>query len=111
MGIETFPEIENFQKLPRRVIVKGGTSTFEERDGARLSGLVINNIGHPIRDLRVHVVIFDENKIPQINLSTVPDPDGLPQGGIGAFSFHVQDHPAPIHDYYLYANWRFDDRQ
>ena len=110
MGIETFPEIENFQKLPRQVIVKGGTSTFSEGDGARLNGIVINNIGNPIRDLRVHAVIFDPNKMPVLSTSTAVDPDTLAQGGIGEFAFHLKEHAQPISDYHLYANWKFDDR-
>lgn len=111
MGIETFPEIESFQKLPRQVIVKGGSSTFDETAGAALSGIVINNIGHAIKDIRVHVVIFNERKIPILNAGTVPDPEALPQGGIASFNFKIQDHPEKIIDYYLYVNWRFDDRE
>ena len=93
MGIETFPEIENFQKLPRQVIVKGGSSTFSEPEGARLHGIVINNIGHAIRELRVNIVVFDQQKIPLFNTSTVADPEALPQGGISSFSFHLPDYP------------------
>lgn len=111
MGIETFPEIESFQKLPRQVIVKGGSSNFNERDGAWLRGIVINNIGHTIRDIRVNVVIFDKKKLPLLNVSTAADPEALPQGGIGSFTFQVENYPEPITDYYLYSTWKFDDRE
>ena len=62
MDIEAFPEIENFQKLPRHVIVKGGSSTFDQKQGSELRGIVINNIGNTVRDIKVHIVIF-ENKV------------------------------------------------
>ena len=111
MGIEAFPEIESFQKLPRQIIVKGGSSTFDEREGAELRGIVINNIGQPIRGLTVHVVIFDSQKIPVLNTGTTAEPDFLPQGGISSFVFRIKDYPREITDYYLYANWKFDDRE
>ncbi len=111
MGLETFPEIENFQKLPRQVIVKGGSSTYDAKSGAELRGIVINNIGHTIRNLRVNLVIFDKQKIPLHNSSIEADPANLPQGGIGSFAFRIQDYPKAITDYYLYTNWRFDDRE
>ena len=111
MDIETFPEIENFQKLPRQVIVKGGASTFSRGDGARLSGIVINNIGHTLRDVRVYSVIFNANKLPLLSLSAASEPDTLVQGAIGSFTFHIKDYPEQIADYHLYANWKFDDRE
>ena len=61
MGLETFPEIESFQKLPRQVIVKGGSASFSARDGAELRGIVINNSGSSIRDVRVSLVVFVVN--------------------------------------------------
>jgi len=109
MGLETFPEIENFQKLPHQVIVKGGGSSFNAAEGAELRGIVINNIGNPIRDVKVNVVIFDEHKIPILNTSVVSNPNILPQGAIATFVFQLKDFPGVISDYYLYANWRFDD--
>ena len=109
MGLETFPEIESFQKLPHQVIVKGGGSTYSEQEGAELRGIVINNIGHTIRDVKVNVVIFDRQKIPVLNISTRPEPQTLPQGGIAPFIFRVKDYHQKILDYYLYVNWRFDD--
>ena len=111
MGLEAFPEIENFQKLPRQVIVKGGSSTFHEQEGAELRGIVINNIGHAIRDLRVNVVILDEKGIPVLSTGVEPEPGALPQGGIGSFTFRLKNYPQCISDYHLYANWKFDDRQ
>jgi hypothetical protein len=110
MGIEAFPEIESFQKLPRQVIVKGGTSTFDEKQGATLRGIVINNIGSNIRDLRVNVVILDAKGIPVLSTSTSPEPQEVPQGGISSFSFHIEDYPEKISNYHLYADWKFDDR-
>jgi hypothetical protein len=111
MGIEAFPEIESFQKLPRQVIVKGGSSSFSEGSGAELRGIVINNIGHSIQDIRANIVIFDEKKIPVLNSSTAVNPSRLPQGGIGTFVFQIKDYPQQISDYYLYSGWRFDDRE
>lgn len=109
MGIETFPEIENFQKLPRQVIVKGGTSSFDEKEGAQLRGIVINNAGHAIKDVRVHMVIFDAHKIPVLSTSTGIEPDTLPQGGIGNFIFQLKEHDQKISDYHLFTSWKFDD--
>ena len=109
MGMEAFPEIESFQKLPRQVIVKGGTSTFDRRHGATLCGIVINNTGHAIRDVRVNVVIFDRKKLPLLNTSIAADPGTLPQGGVANFIFELKDHPAEISDYHLYTNWKFCD--
>jgi hypothetical protein len=111
MGLEAFPEIESFQKLPRQVIVKAGGSTFSEKEGAELRGIVINNIGQSIRDLRVHAVILDENKLPVMSTSIDPAPSLLPQGAIGSFTFQFKEYPHRITDYHLYANWKFDDRE
>ncbi len=110
MGLEAFPEIENFQKLPRQVIVKGGNSTFTDQ-GAELRGIVINNIGHPIRDLKVQVVILDDKGIPIMSAGVTPDPESLPQGGISAFTLEIKNYSQKISDYYLYSNWKFDDRE
>ena len=110
MGIETFPEIENFQHLPRQVIVKGGSSIYDEREGAILQGIVINNIGQTIRNLRVNLVIFNEKKIPLMSASTTPHPDTVQQGGISTFSFQVKDYPREIRDYHLYTDWNFHDK-
>lgn len=111
MGLETFPEIENFQKLPHQVIVKGGGTIYNEKDGAELRGIVINNIGHTIRDVKVHVVLFDGEKIPILNTSIRPEPQLIPQGGIAPFLFRFPDHKEKVVDYYLYANWKFDDHE
>ena len=110
MDIEAFPEIENFQKLPRQVIVKGGGFTASGASGNELRGLVINNIGHPIKDLRVHVVIFDARKIPQLSTSVAANPDRLDQGGMANFLFELKDYPHKVTDYHLYAGWKFDER-
>ena len=111
MGLETFPEIESFQKLPHQVIVKGGNSSFSASEGAELGGLVINNIGNTICGLKINIVVFDQNKIPVLNASITSNPDPLAQGGIYNFTFRLQEYPQRIDDYYLYANWRFDDRE
>ena len=110
MSIEAFPEIESFQKLPRQVLVKGGTSTFEKEKGATLRGIVINNIGHNIKDLRVSVVVLDTNGLPVLNAGLAPEPQELAQGGISSFLFHLKDYPEKISNYHLYANWKFDER-
>ena len=111
MGIEEFPEIENFQKLPKQVIVKGGSSTFDAHKGAELRGIVINNIGHAIRNAVVHVVVFDQHKIPLLSTSVPSEPGELAQGGIGSFLFQLKDLKEKINDYHLYTSWRFDDRE
>src|SRR3989338_4383617 len=84
MDIEAFPEIENFQKLPRRVIVKGGGFTLAGSRTSELRGLVINNIGNPICGIVVNLVVFDANKIPQLSTSVPASPDRLDQGGIAS---------------------------
>ncbi len=111
MGLEAFPEIESFQKLPRQVIVKGGSSTYSEKDGAELRGIVINNIGHAIRDIRVQVVILDELGIPVMSTGTEPIPAQLHQGGIASFTFKVENYTRKISDYHLTVNWKFDERE
>lgn len=110
MDVEKFPEIESFQKLPHRVIVKGASSRFDPKEGAELRGIVINNTGHTIRDVSVNLVVFDERETPLFNTSTVPDPPILPQGVIGSFLFQLKDHPEEIKNYYLYPSWKYDDR-
>jgi hypothetical protein len=109
MSIEQFPEIETFQKLPHRVIVKGGSSGLNSKGRAELRGIVINNVGQPIRHIKVFLVIFDEQDLPILNKSTTATPDSLPQGAIGSFTFAVDGHGKEITNYYLYANWKYDD--
>ena len=109
MGIEQFPEIETFQKLPRKVIVKGGSSGFDSKGRPELRGIVINNAGHPIRDAKVSLIIFNEHEIPILNKSAIPDPNALPQGGIASFTFTLDDYDQEIKNYYLYAHWKYDD--
>ncbi len=111
MGIEQFPEIESFQKLPRRVIVKGASSRYDSKEGTELRGIVINNLGHTIRDVSVNLVVFDEKETPQFSTSTTPEPSILHQGSIGSFVFRITDHPAEIKNYYLYTSWKYDDRE
>ena len=111
MSFESFPDIENLQHLPRRVIVKGGASSFSEQEGAQLKGIVINNIGQSIRNVRVSVVIFNEKKIPVLNTSTTPIPAEIPQGGISRFSFQIKDFDKEITDYHLFTDWSFDDNE
>ena len=109
MGIEQFPEIETFQKLPRKVIVKGGSSGFDSKGRPELRGIVINNAGHPIRDIKISLILFNADEIPILNKSTQPDPTALPQGAIGSFTFVLEDFEGEIKNYYLYANWKYDD--
>ncbi len=109
MGIERFPEIESFQKLPHRVIVKGGSSQFDPKEGAELRGIVINNIGHPICKVSVNLVVFDDREMPILNTSIEPDPAQLPQGAIGSFVFQLKDFHEEIKKYYLYPSWKYDE--
>jgi hypothetical protein len=109
MDVEAFPEIEDFQHLPRSVIVKGGKTSFRPEDGAELRGIVINNIGQAIRNIRVQVVIFDDRKIPMLNTSVAPEPDMAPQGGISSFVFKLKEYPYEIKDYHLFTHWSFDE--
>ena len=111
MGIAEFPEIESFQKLPHRVIVKGGGSRFDPKDGAELRGIVINNIGQTIRDVSVNLVVFNERENPILNTSIAPDPAVLPQGAIGSFLFRLKDFPGEIKKYYLYPSWKYLDKE
>ncbi|MBI4115308.1 MAG: hypothetical protein HY447_01900 [Candidatus Omnitrophica bacterium] len=111
MGIEQFPEIESFQKLPRRVIVKGGSSRFDPAEGAELRGIVINNTGHTIQEVSVNLVVFDEREMPLFNTSIAPDPAILPQGAIGSFLFRLKNVQSEIKKYYLYPSWKYDDKE
>ncbi len=110
MDVDAFPEIEDFQHLPRNVIVKGGQTSFHPEEGAaELRGIVINNIGQTIRNLRVHVVLFDHRKIPVLNTSISPQPDTVPQGGISPFVFQFREFAQEIRDYHLFTNWSFGE--
>lgn len=109
MGIQEFPEIETFHKLPRRVIVKGGSSGFNAQGKPELRGIVINNVGHVVKDVRVSLIIFNQDEIPVLNTSTASEPDILPQGAIGSFTFTLEDQTQEITNHYLYANWKYDD--
>ena len=109
MGIEEFPEIETFQKLPKRLIVKGGDSTVDAKGNAVLNGIVINNLGLSVKRIRVFLVVFDEDEIPVTNVTTTAQPDTLPQGGIASFRISVLGHGKIVDNYYLYANWQYDD--
>ena len=108
MGIEEFPTIESFHKLPKRLIVKGGGSVVKNGK-AELGGLVINNLGQGVQDIQVHLVVFDEKEIPMLNLSAKTDPDHLEQGNIASFKFVLENFDQPVKNFYLYANWKFDD--
>lgn len=109
MGIESFPEIENFQKLPREVIIKGASTHFNETDGAGLRGIVINNIGHPIKNIRAQLVIFDQRKVPIMGVNTPTDPGKLAQGGIANFYFQLKNFKKEIQNYHLQVDWNFDE--
>ena len=109
-NFEQFPTIEAFQNLPRQVIVKGGRTSVFHDGSAELSGIVINNLSQPIKDVRVNLVLFDEQEIPIFNVKATPHPDVLSQGTIGSFTVKVEEHGKDIHNYYLYATWQYDDR-
>jgi hypothetical protein len=110
MGIESFPEIENFQKLPREVIIKGASTRYDQQTGAELRGIVINNIGQPIKQIRAQLVVFGKNKVPVLGTSAGTDPEKLPQGGIANFHFHLKDFKQEIKNYHLHVTWGFDER-
>lgn len=109
MSIEEFPEIEDFHRLPRRVIVKGGISQVNVKGDAELSGIVLNNLGQPIKDIRVNLVVFDHREIPILNALTIAEPAKLSQGGIASFKFVIENHKEKITNYYLYSTWQYDD--
>ena len=111
MGLETFPEIESFNKLPRQVIVKAGSSTYDEKDGAQLRGIVINNTGHAIKDISVRVIVLDDHSIPVISTSVSPEPTSLHQGGIASFSVRVENYTKKVSNCHLTVDWKFDDRE
>lgn len=111
MSIESFPEIENFQKLPREIIVKGASSSFSSKEGLEVRGIVINNIGQPIKNIRVQVVVFNENKLPILGAATETEPSKLPQGGISKFCFKLREIKEETENYYLHTNWSFDESE
>ncbi len=108
MRLNSFPEIEDFRKLPREVVVKGAISETDIQKGVEIRGIVINNIGQPIKNIRVQVVVFDEYHLPQMSTSLSPSPPKLQQGGIANFIFTFQGLEKPVKDFYLHANWGFD---
>lgn len=109
MGIEEFPDIEDFHKLPRRVIVKGGMPDLSKTGSAEMSGIVINNTGQPIKNLQVNLVLFDRNSIPLVSTSTAPETTRLSQGGIASFRVTLSGIKKPVENYYLYSSWNYDD--
>ena len=109
-NFEHFPTIEAFQNLPRQVIVKGGKTDVVSDDTAELSGIVINNLSQPIRDIRVNLILFDEDEMPIMNLTAASNPDRLDQGTIASFTVKVRERGKPIDNHYLYATWQYDDR-
>ncbi len=109
MAFEQFPDIETFQKLPRKVIVKGGSGGLDASGRPELRGIVINNVGQPIKDIKVSLIIFNEDEIPILNKTAMPTPLSLPQGGIASFTFTMDECEQEIKNYYLYANWKYDD--
>ena len=108
MRLNSFPEIEDFRKLPHEVVVKGAISEPDLKKGVEVRGIVINNIGQPIKNIRVQVVVFDEYHLPQMSTSLSPTPSKLQQGGIANFVFTLEDLEKPVKDLYLHANWGFD---
>jgi len=111
MRLDSFPEIESSHKLPREVIIKGAASDFDPEKGAELRGIVINNIGQAIKNIKVQAVIFDEDHIPILSTSVLTDPPALQQGGIANFVFHLDEISEPIKHFYLHANWGFDETE
>ncbi|HRK62581.1 MAG TPA: hypothetical protein PLY88_08585 [Candidatus Omnitrophota bacterium] len=108
MRLNSFPEIEDFRKLPREVVVKGAISETSLEKGVEIRGIVINNLGQAIKNIRVQVVVFDEYHLPQMSTGISPSPAKLQQGGIANFIFTFQGLEKPVKDFYLHANWGFD---
>ncbi len=109
MRLNSFPEIEDFHKLPHEVVVKGAISESDLKKGVEIRGIVINNIGQAIKNIRVQVVVFDEYHLPQMSTGLFPTPPKLQQGGIANFIFLLEGLEKPVKDFYLHANWGFDD--
>ena len=108
MRLNSFPEIEDFRKLPREVVVNGAISEPDPKKGVEIRGIVINNIWQPIKNIRIQVVVFDEYHLPQMSTSLSPAPSKLQQGGIANFIFTFEGLEKPVKDFYLHANWGFD---
>jgi len=109
MGFEDFPDIESFSKLPKKLIIKAGDTNVTSGGDATLSGLVINNLGQPVRNVEVYLVLFNDKHIPVGDHKTLPDPQGLTQGGLGSFQFVLKGHQKEITNYYLHARWDYVD--
>jgi hypothetical protein len=45
-----------------------------------------------------------------LGTSVSTDPDYLSQGGIANFHFRLKEHKAEIKNYFLHANWGFDEK-
>jgi len=109
-NFEQFPTIEAFQKLPRQVIVKGGKTSVADDGTSELSGIVINNLTQPIRNVRVNLILFDDREMPLRNITVMPHPSRLDQGTIASFTVKVDHNHQSINNYYLYATWEYEDR-
>ena len=110
MDVEDFPPIETFKKLPKRVVVKGGVASFNAQNQPQLSGIVINNSGQTVMNLKVHLILFDHRNIPIENATEVPEPGTLLQGQIASFLFTLPNFKGKITNSYLYATWVYDDK-
>jgi len=111
MSIEEFPEIEAFHKLPRRVIVKGGMSRINDKGNAELSGIVINNLRQPVKQVKVNLIIFNQSEIPIYNTTTFSDPERLSNGAIASFKFELEGIKDRLTNFYLYPSWNYDDSE
>lgn len=109
MGIEEFPDIESFQRLPKKLIVKGGDSSTDDAGNTMMKGLVINNLGQRVESISVHLIVFDEKEIPIQNVRVEPQPNSLDQGNMASFKIAIPKFGKPIDNYYLYAQWKYDD--
>jgi hypothetical protein len=110
LNFEDFPSIEAFHKLPRKIILKAGETGFDEAHRPTLSGIVINNLGQPIRNVEVYLVLFDDQNMPVEHLKTIPEPNRLGQGTLGSFRFVVAGRKEKISNYYLHSRWEYDDK-
>ncbi len=110
MGVEDYPDIESFHKLPKKLIIKAGDTDVTAGGDAGLSGIVINNLGQAVQKIEVFLVLFNENNIPAEHLRAEPDPNRLTQGGLGSFRFILKGKNKKISNYYLHARWEYVDQ-
>jgi len=109
MGFEDFPDIESFNKLPKKLIIKAGETSVTDKGEAILTGIVINNLGQTVQGVQIFLILFDDNHVPLAEHRAEPDPNKLSQGALGAFKFSLKGHRQKITNYYLHTRWSYLD--